>query len=488
MKIKAMAEKIGTKYVYGFFILILFFVLDLIYISNTSANIPTMDYWRYGQDFLHDIFNGGIRFNDFWKSINGQRAFLTYALFYINVKFFHWNTRVSMYFGAIVTFITGIMLICIIDKFKFSSDEKKDNFIKQILLIVVGLLLFNNIQWEIKLSEFYAPFSVVFLFCILNMWLADRILCDLTVETRKVFLYTVLLGLCICFVYSAFFPAVVGSICICGLIQLIINFKTQKLKYLNKYIIVGVGILTAAAIYMIGIEGIATENNFHSFLKSTVNGELIKSILVYLGSGIVHVVMIDEIGYSVVYCLGGVIALLYLFGIIIYFKNIKDIKSYFPLMLILYTLLTGVLISYGRGQVYGVEYMTTSRYAYQSKLGIIGLVWILGCFLNTANENKKKNVAKYILGAMVIIFISGAMLMAQKVENSWSPYRRVAYETWIGYMKNIDSCTSDELKNILANNEEEVRITVKYMKKYKLGIFYYNDNSDLEDSSDKKDE
>lgn len=477
MSIKETMSKLSTKNIYGVSFLIMCFVMDLIYLSNTSANIPTMDYWRFGQNFLYDIFNGGIRFNDFWESTNGQRAFLTYALFYLNIKFFHWNARVSMYLGAIFTLITGILIIGIVDRFEFSEEKNRDNFIRQIFIMIMALILFNNIQWEIKNTEFYAPFSVCSFFCILNFWLADRILRDLSVDTRKVFLYTVLLGLCICFVYSAFFPAVVGSICICGLMNLVGNYKTDKLKYLNKYIIVGGGILISVAIYMTGIEGISTENNFQNFLLSILKGKLIKDILVYLGSGLVHQGMVTKIGYSTLYFLGAVVLAIYIFGIISYLKNMKEINSYFPVMLIFYTFLVGILLSYGRGEVYGEAYMTSSRYAYQSKIGLIGIVWILGCLLKRINYSKKINCVKYTLVGIVTTFIAGAMLIGLKVENEHSPYRRAIYETWIGYIQDIDQCSSDELKQIWGNDEEEIKTTVKYMKKYKLGIFYYNDDS-----------
>ena len=46
-------------------------------------------------------------------------------------------------------------------------------------------------------------------------------------------------------------------------------------------------------------------------------------------------------------------------------------------MLIVYSLLAGVLLSYGRGNVYGVAYMASSRYAFQSKMGLIGALLLM---------------------------------------------------------------------------------------------------------------
>lgn len=476
---KTFAKDIRMKYMYGFLFLTLCFVVDLIYLSNTTANVPMMDYWRFGKNFLYDIFNGGIKFSELWESINGQRAFLTYILFYFNVKFFHWNTRVAIYFGAIITYITGCICIYIIDKYEFSEDEKKDIIIKQILVIVIAMLLFNNVQWEIKVIEFYAPFAIITMFCILNFWFADRILCDMSVGVKTVWLYAILLGISICLVYSAFFPAVIGAICICGLINLVANWREQGIMYINKYIIVGFGIISASMLYMIGIEGISNaENNLSTLLVCLVNGDFLKANLLYLGSGVIHVITVEQMGLPIVYCLGLVIAVLYISSIIAYFKNRKEIVSYFPLMLIFYSLLTGALLAYGRGDVYGLEYMTSSRYAFQSKLGLIGVVLIWGCCLRQ-KEDSKSHIIKSIYSGMINVFVICLLLGAYAVENKQSPYRRQYYETCIEQMKKINECSEDGF-NMFQANKDEIEITIDYMKKYRLGIFYYQ--SDTENS------
>ena len=152
----------------GICIMAVVFFVDLIYLSNTTSNVPIMDYWRYGDEFLYEIFNGGIRFDTFWESINGQRGFLTYLLFFINVKFFHWNTRVAIFFGSFVTFLTGLLLLYIMDS-NAKGQGRKAKILEGAIVTGVSMLLFNYIQWEIKVIEFAAPFAVITFFVVLNI-------------------------------------------------------------------------------------------------------------------------------------------------------------------------------------------------------------------------------------------------------------------------------------------------------------------------------
>ena len=458
---------------YGVLVLTLVFVLELIYLSNTTANVPVMDYWRYGSSFLQDIFNGGIRFDDFWQSINGQRAFLTYSLFYVNVKWFHWNTRLSMIFGACVTYVLGLIFVWVIDSYRFLDDKHRDIVMKQIVIGLISIILFNYVQWEIKVIEFYAPFSVVALFAIINFLWADKILQMKNVNPMNVIMFSVYLFIGICFVYSAFFPAVVGSILLCGAINLFTKYKTERMKYIGKYVIVGIGVVLAAILYMNGLQGVSgSENNFGTFLASIFNGELLQCMLVYMGGMVLHTSLIEKFGIHIAMIVGGFILVLYGIAMYLFFKKKKNKESYFSIMLILFSLIIGVLLAYGRGGVYGIEYMASSRYAFQSKLGLIGVIIIL--FEKSSFDRKKiSSVVCQILKGLTVVGVICILLSAQVIEHRMSPYRRMYYENLIQQMYTLDQLPDEELANF-QDQPANIRDAVEYMKKYHLGVFYYN--------------
>lgn len=451
----------------------IFFLIDLIYLSNTTANVPIMDYWRFGNNFLYDMFNGGIQFDSFWESVNGQRGILTYLLFFINVLFFHWNTRIAIFFGAIVTFITGLYLLHCITDYSF-ADPKKESFpTRCFFAIVMAMVLFNYVQWEIKVIEFSSPFSVNVLFVVFNMHAADRILLNLKKDSSKVIRFAFLLGISICFIFSAFFPAVVGAICICGAYNFFTNYKQDKLAYLKSYIIVGTSILIAALIYLYGAKGItSSDNNIYTFANYFLSGDFFTGMAAYLGSSIVHISITEKYGVNFTICIGYIIALLYGISIYFFFKDRRNkVKPYLPMMLILYTLLVGILLSYGRGNVFDTTYMCSSRYAYQSKLGLIGMLMIL---LNTVHYEKEK-VISWIKNAVKVISISMivcGLLYSQKTEYTISPYRRILYEDLIQNMYDIDNLADEELSAFQSENPTYVRQTILYMKMYRLGVFY----------------
>lgn len=484
---KLVSDKLGV------FVLTIIFIVDLIYLSNTAANVPVMDYWRYGQKLLYEIFNGGIEFRTLWESVNGQRGFLTYVLYVINVKYFHWNTRAAVFFGAVITYITGLLLLEIFsselkyaenekdpdvesrdNRKEVQADRKTDTILKYLSVTGMVMILFNYIQFEIKTIEFSAPFSTVTMLIVINMYAADRILNHLDFSYKKVCGFTLFLSLSICFVYSAFFPAVVGAICICGAFHFISCFKRDGMKYIGKYITVGMGILCSAAVYFTEIQGISGSNhNLQIFMESIINGEFFKSIAVYLGSSIVHPFYVERAGFLLVYAAGVIVGMLYFVSAAVFIKNREKIHTYFPVMLILYTLLAGVLISYGRGTEFAPIYLSASRYAVQSKMGLIGVVMIFYQSISISNGQCRRKYADKLIKTIPVCMIIISMLLAQRAEFQISPYRRIYFEGLIEAMYDIENKEDNELAGFQANDALQVRQTIADMKKYRLGVFYY---------------
>lgn len=476
----------------GVFIFTVIFAVDVVYLSNTTANVPIMDYWRYGQEFLYEIFGGGgVRFHTFWESVNGQRGFLTYFLFFINVKWFHWNTRTAIFFGAVVTYATGLLLLKIFNDEKIMSNikgmesfeqksqdlmglthRKLEKIFKYLTILGIAVVLFNYLQWEIKTIEFSAPFSVSTLFVVVNLYLADRILNDLNIAYEKVAAYTILLSLCVCFVYSAFFPAVLGGIGLCGAFHFFTHYKEDGFRYMNRYLTVGIGMLCSAIIYLNGIQGAAGSNyNLRVFMGGIWNGEFLKAMTVYFGASLIHSSLHELIPPILWYILGGIVVIIYIIAFVLFYKNRKKINSYFPIMLMIYTVLTGVLLIYGRSLVYGVMSLSASRYAYQSKMGLIGILII---FYQSCNLfDYKKHVVKRNMLKGAACLITALMCMAQLAEFRVSSYRRAYFEALIESMYDIDNKQDSELSGFQANDVSQIRETIDYMKKYRLGVFFY---------------
>lgn len=454
-------------------ILSFFFFVDLIYLSNTVANVPYMDYWRFGNDFLYDMFNGGIRFSDFWKSTNGQRAFLTYGLFYINVIFFHWNTRITIFFGAIITYVTGLFLIKLLKEYSCPSKSQHGLIFYYISIVGISAVLFNNVQGELKTIEFAAPQSICVLVVVLNAWMADKILLNLNKYYNKAVSFALFLGISICFVFTAFFPAVIAAICICGMHHFITEYNKEKFNHIKSYLIVGCGIMLSAGIYLYDIEGVAGDGiNVPKFAEYIFSGEIFKGFALYLGSSIVYTSTTERFGMAFTIFIGCAIGVIYA---VVLYSSLKqkahEAFSYFPLMLILYTLFVGLLLSYGRGSVYGAVSMSASRYAYQSKLGLIGIMMFFSNKLTIKNYTFIYRL-KYILKIIVPFFIIFAMMYSLVLGWNDGRRRRMHFDNLIQCMYNIENLSDDDLMPFQAGDPMYVRKVVQYMKIYQLGVFH----------------
>lgn len=440
----------------------------LVYLLNATANVPIMDYWRYARKMLYKIYNGGITFSDLWEPINGQRGFLNHLLFFLNVKFFHWNTRVEIFGGMIVVLFSTIFLFCLLKK----DINFKDSFqaiVLQIEGLLIAIIMFNYQQWEIETLEFSLSFSISVASFIIIAWLTNEILSDERFARKYIYIYCVFLLISICFIMSAFFSVMVLSVCAVGSISFISKNKDMKLIYLRYYLMVLLTILISMFFYFYGMTGMTGEGySVKTFLQSLTNGVFLKSFLYYLSGSLIHV---SDSNISIkYYSIGFFVLLLYLGTLIYYFKKNIYEKCLIPAIFIMYTLFAGTILIYARGLVFDVEYLASSRYAYQSKIGLIGVVWVMQYLLIDVIEKKKLiYVGFYFVVCAVIVYLNCTSFMQ---ENEIAKYRRIYGETAIEYIKYPNQMEESDYA-IFQDTKENVEVVIPLMKEYKLGIFHY---------------
>lgn len=208
---------------------------------------------------LPKIYGGGITFSDLWEPINGQRGFLNHSLFYLNVKLFHWNTRVEIFGGSLFTLLSTVLLYRVYNK-NNTINNLKTNIIRQIIGILFAIIMFNFQQWKIETEEFSLSFSIIILLLFVNTYLTDELLVNDKNAKKYILVYCIILGLSICFVMSAFFPAMVFSLGLIGIISFIMKNKDEKMQYIKYYIAVIFSILISMYFYFDGMVGITSES------------------------------------------------------------------------------------------------------------------------------------------------------------------------------------------------------------------------------------
>ena len=160
---------------------------------------------------------------------------------------------------------------------------------------------------------------------------------------------------------------------------------------------------------------------------------------------------------------------LIVFACIIVYISIKNKllpKIYAPLLFVLYSVINGVIIAYGRVGYYGAGTMASSRYTVESIMGLIGLIWIsVICYPSIQKLNTRKAILW--LGTLTIII---STVFCYRTETEIAIYRAAYQDQMKEQMLNINEATDDAL-NIFQESPEHVRNMVDFFRTNQLSIF-----------------
>lgn len=200
-------------------------------------------------------------------------------------------------------------------------------------------------------------------------------------------------------------------------------------------------------------------------------GRFVCGIPIMLSSPIIHI-SFSEKTLLANYLIGILIFLLSIIYLIVFVKNKFYIKSYFPVLCVLYAFSNVAVIIVGRGFSFGLLSLASSRYVVETTLGYLGLIIISMMIIS----EEKKAIFKVISGLFIVGFIL-LFIICNRKEFSIGPYRKAYGES----MKNIAvylNDSSDEQLNIFQAPPKDVREGIETMKKYQLSI--WSDNEYIE--------
>ena len=355
---------------------------QLIYLSNAAGIAPVMDYWNYIAA-LGDKIALGVSFGDLWNLNGVHHAPVQLFLWLCNVWLFHWQPLIAIYLGA---FVTAVTLWCIGKA--YCAHCKAHSSISQSVVWIgffgICISLYNGNQWEITTLEF----SLAFALRLLVIWLLfvrlDRLLRSDQKSEILFVEFGLLSGIAIVMLLSGYFPVVVGCIAI---VMLFHHFGAKKLGLATLpwkcFFAVMVPILVFSALYLFtGNEMAGSETN----IAALISVDTIKAVLLMLGSCVVH----GNLSIEIHFALGMLFFFLYLAAVLLYFKFEMYRDTYLPILLMLYAGGSSLLIILGRIG-YGITYLTSSRYVYETSLGLIGIIWIgVKSILHMMEKEKKQ--------------------------------------------------------------------------------------------------
>lgn len=475
------------------FILSLLFLFGyyIFYIHSATANIVFQDQFRQLGTIIEKYFDGSLSFIDLWNDQLEHRWFAYQLIFLGNALFFHLNTRLEMYIGAII--LLSISIIVYLRYRKSLIDFSNEIFIQASFLIVAFIIFSLNQQANINFSSGMALMLAILMFLVTFIILDKIILNEINSNNALLLLFSLST-----FVTVMFFGAGYSFGFLCSLLSVLIlkisvidrKFNKRNLKTLSVAIVT---LIVTSFIYL---------HNFDENLKGSSSDYFINKIIGILsnplnpikfflltiagsfihGDHYSHYLNQSPTFVTIISLIGLVLLSLYVYSIKLFISSHMYKKTYLPIFLIFYALFTCILILVGRFD-YSITYGMQPRYITSTQYGIIGSLWILMYYLQSYKD--KKTFKKYALTAVLLVSFSGE-IMANIQEWKIAPYRKAAFEQMrnvaISYGSNAyDINNSNDLNELkkglkLFNDiEERVIHGLKILKKYNLNVWYdYN--------------
>ena len=461
-----------SKYWIIIVVIAIVFSLYINYLVASTRNVPFMDYWRYLNDLGEKIMSGDFSFKDAWISYYGQRAPLQYFLLALNMQYFGYNTQIEIFAGAIISLLIVFYLLYAFIKENHDNLSQKVKI--QLLCLPFIFLVFSLNKWEIIILQFSLSFAIRILFYLGIFILLNNYLLNIGDKKNKIVVISMLSIIAICFLSSAYFVAFSGSILLVILTHFLIRYKEDKAKYLIYYICLYASIIIGIIIYSVNAgysSGMEKAINIGEFLVNFIKGALLM-----FGASVFQN---DNAGYT----LGILIAILYIFAIILYITKKMYKKTYMPLLLILYSFINIAAIYYSRAYVFDINYLNSSRYTYETTLGLIGMLWIFASEVLSLHTTGR---SKFI--TLTVIFLSYCIIIGGLVNSTYTQYKigkyRGAYfENAINVLHNTEFASDNELGMLQANSSSYVRSGVNLLKKHNISIFRNQGNDDIQQNN-----
>ncbi|WP_455558167.1 hypothetical protein [Agathobaculum hominis] len=437
-----------------------FLSIQLIYLSNATANTPLMDYWYYINDLLPSLFREGVSFAQLWNNAGIHRSPLQLMFFLVNAKYFHLNIQLEVYAGAFVIAVTAIILFFYAKAYVLQGGNKQLFW----LCATIIFTLYNANQYELLTEQFALSYSIRMLLFVLGMMAVDRYVCQYNKRKGS----NIEIG-CLCFVTvelvgGGYFPAYLIAIWSALLVGYFIMSKQNGKEYIKSSLVIVVSGILAIIVYLYGVEFSKETANYEVSITKKLY-ELIIGILRMWGTCLVGTQTIPAYTTMV----GGIFCIISVITIYFYCKLKKYKQSVLPICFYLYSLSVMGLVAVGRSSMYGEEYAFMSRYTCETNLSIIAMILMIAAVI--MNNNRCNRILKRTLcGCLLGIVLCGVFSTVK--EYKIAPYRREYGMQLIDKMQRVDELSDSDFDQFQAKGES-VRNGIDIMQEYHLGVFRY---------------
>lgn len=454
-----MISKLKKTWLVSIFVLIMIAVGSH-YISLSARNIVFMDFWRNTNLIVPRVMEGDWPWDVIWKGNIGQRNFFQLFLFAVNVKYTGLNCLWEEYAGIVVIGITSMVLYFDMKRTLHENFNKKIELKHQILFFPVVICLFSLNQWEILSLQFSFAFMLRILGYIGCMIMLNRAL-QSSASRKRYFLIGCYTGVLILLISQLYWPALVIMLLIVWGVHL---FRCREKKQtVHNGVCFWLPVVLAIFGYLFHLDMGNSGGSFGSFLALIKSGDFFKAIFMMLAGSIIPQTTLAQMGQTTVLAIGALLGTIVVLCVVFFFLYNIQAKTYLPMMLCAYGLLSIPIITYGRCGSFDLFYLSASRYCCETNL-----IWV-GCLLTIAYlicENRKAILCSLAAGVIVVL-----LFRCDYTEFGIAPYRGAYKDTLLSMMQDLDSFSDEELSPFQAGNAQLVRDGTDLLIKYNLNQF-----------------
>lgn len=453
MNFKFLQKNITIIYV---ILSIILFIFTILYINKTTNNVIFMDEPR----FITTLFSeSNINIHNLWApSANGsQRSLGYYLILLANTKYFGLNVQLNMYIGSFFILLSSILFI------KYFNKKP----INYIYLLLLPFTLFSLNKWEYltigsSMPQFMALFGFyLHFFTIDNFYIKNKI-----TKINKILLN--LLPSVIILLFAGGYSALYAITILTGYLVLYLQNREDKTK-VKQLILNTISIIIPIIIYSAGL--LNTQNNeltkfIFNFFQNPIY--YIKFFFISLTGPFVGIETITKyLSTTSITFLGVIIFLLYLSSIYVYFFKKIYKETFMPLLLIIFSIFSSIIMTYARSDFGSIIYGASSRYSTVSEMGIIGIIIIY------AHIKPKKKLLIVLKVIIIIIFLIYGTFITTKDELVKSPYRLEYFKEMEKIGLNYENETDKNLE-IFQSDASYTREALKICQKNKWNIFKHD--------------
>lgn len=404
-------------------------LIGVVYVLHFGVNIPIWDEWN-NIDFIRKIYTHQMTLNDFFIQLNEHRILLVRLLIWLEVQFGLYYPKFQMITSIFVIIATILVYLLYISK---SNKNLKLVYFIPVPFILLSTRQYDNMLWGIQLNAI-----ISYLFPVFCFYLLDKLIIN---NSRRISIigWIILIG------FLSSFSQINGLI----VWPILIFFSLLYLRDFRLLLPIILFALLSFFLYFYSYNKPSSQPDFDSIINFT---QFFQYFLNLLGGSIFY-----KIKHALIF---GSIVLVTVIILIVKLTLKKQVKNnLFPIMVLLYSFCTMLLISFGRFQFE----LITSLFSRYTTISLLSLVSIYIIILNMDIK-----VINYypILPVLLIILLSFSNYRFMKVSKEYRDQRL----EYVEIIKNYET-RKTELKRICFSEEliiKELDYNSKKKRLFKL--------------------